>query len=678
MLLIVFFIQHPLNAQNQHLIDSVLVGLKAFKQDTTKVKKLNVLALDYQGKDPSIAIYFGNEALKLSKKLNYKVGVVESFLQLTTGKINIGNYDEALKDCNDALRILEQLLDSENPSLKRSLLMQKAMVLHTIGTVYWHQSNYSEALINHNASLKIREEIEDKQGVAVALHNIGIIYADLYNYPEALKNYFAALKIREEIGDKGNTAASYVNIGIIYAERGDYPEAIKNFSSALKIFQEFGDKVNTSYTLNNIGALYHDQGNQEEALKNCILALKLQKELGNKRGVGSTSENMGIIYSMQGNFAEAKKNLFASLKIKEELGDKSGLVMTYNNIGNFFLLEKDAKEASHYLNKGLTLSNEINDLEGKSLSYQSLSELDSLQGNYKQALEHYKLYITYRDSLDNEENTRKLVQQQLRFDFSKKEVAAKIEQEKKDVLVQQQIQKQKVIRNSFIAGSILLLLLLFLIINRNKLKRTVEMERMRSRLSRDLHDDIGSTLSSINILSHTAQNNHNHILDERTRSALEKISERCQRLLDNMGDIIWNINPGNDTLEEVMSRMREYATTVLEAKNIDYTFNFPTEIVDCKLSMDVKNNMYLIFKEAINNLSKYSSCTKVILSLIFDEKNIHLKIEDNGIGFNEDEIKHRGGLRNMQHRAEEIKGEIKIRSSLNNGTKIELRMPRYC
>ncbi len=677
-LFIVFFIYHTSFTQDRQLIDSLLVGLNEMKQDTNKVQKLNLLAYDYLGKDPNTSIYFGNEALKLSKKLNYELGMAEAFLQMSSGKINIGNYEEALKNCKEALKLFEQLLNSENYSSAKIILKQKALTFQNIGMIYWQQNNYAEALTSHHASLKIREEINDKQGIALSLNNIGIIYSELYNYPEALKNYFAALKIREEIGDKGNIAASYVNIGIIYAQRSDYSHAIRNFSSALKIFQEFGDKVNTSYTLNNIGALYNDQGNQVEALKNCTLALKIQKELGDKRGIASTAENMGIIYSMQGNFVESKRNLFTSVKIKEELGDKSGLTTTYNNIGNVYLLEKDVKEASHYLNLGLSLAKEINDVEMISLSYQSLSEYDSLLGNFKLALKNYKLYISYRDSLDNEENTRKLVQQQLQFDFSKKEAVTKVLQEKKDVLVQQQLQEQKVIRNSFIAGSLLLLLLLFLIINRNKLKRTVEMERMRSRLSRDLHDDIGSTLSSINILSHTAQNNLTYTVDEKAKLALEKISERSQRLLDSMSDIIWNINPGNDTIEEVMSRMREYGTTMLEAKNIDYSFNFPKDRMDCKLSMEIKNSMYLIFKEAVNNLSKYSGATKANLSLVFDDKTILLKIEDNGIGFKQEEISHQGGLRNMQHRAEEIKGEIKVLSSLAGGTKIELIMPRYC
>jgi two-component system sensor histidine kinase UhpB len=112
------------------------------------------------------------------------------------------------------------------------------------------------------------------------------------------------------------------------------------------------------------------------------------------------------------------------------------------------------------------------------------------------------------------------------------------------------------------------MLLLVVLINRNKLKRAVEMGKNALTFIADLHDDIGSTLSSINMLSRTAQHNLHQTGDEKTKASLEKINLRSQRLLDNMSDIIWNINPGNDTLEEVMSRMREYATTILEQKTL--------------------------------------------------------------------------------------------------------------
>jgi signal transduction histidine kinase len=207
-----------------------------------------------------------------------------------------------------------------------------------------------------------------------------------------------------------------------------------------------------------------------------------------------------------------------------------------------------------------------------------------------------------------------------------------------------------------------------------QLDNELNILQLRNRLSRDLHDDIGSTLSSINILSRTAQNNLQQTNSEKAKDTLEKISERSQRLLTNMSDIIWNIKPDNDSFEELMNRMRAYATALLEAKKIQYDIYFPAEKTDYNLSIEVKRNLYLIFKEAVNNLAKYSGATQSKLYVTFDNTHIQMKIEDNGAGFNINELKHRGGLSNMQHRAEEINGVLKIESSIGQGTTIELSL----
>lgn len=347
---------------------------------------------------------------------------------------------------------------------------------------------------------------------------------------------------------------------------------------------------------------------------------------------------------------------------------------------SFALIEHNNFElAKKTIDRGLNYDRMCN------FSFNERLDLYKARYNYYYDVEDYKNAYHFLDVYNEAANRLKfdktksdIEAAKVKFEFENQKKEAQAKQDKERLTNEHVIQSQKIIRNIVIAGSILLVIIAFLLVNRYRMKRKFEMEKMRSRLSRDLHDDIGSTLSSINILSRTAQSNLNQTNDEKTKASLEKINERSQRLLDNMSDIIWNINPGNDTIEEVMSRMREYATTIFEAKNIDYTFDFPKEKMDCKLSMEVKNNMYLIFKEAVNNLSKYSGASKVNLSLTFDEKNIHLKVEDNGKGFNEDEIKHRGGLSNMQHRAEEIKGAIKINSVIDKGTVIELSMPRYC
>ncbi|MGB5033084.1 MAG: ATP-binding protein, partial [Saprospiraceae bacterium] len=208
-----------------------------------------------------------------------------------------------------------------------------------------------------------------------------------------------------------------------------------------------------------------------------------------------------------------------------------------------------------------------------------------------------------------------------------------------------------------------------------KIENISNIERLRSELSRDLHDDIGSTLSSINILSRTTRNNLQSGNIENVNIALEKINERSQRLLEKMSDIIWNIKPDNDSLVATMSRMREYSTAVLDAQNVHYNFDFPPENDDFSISLKIKSTLYLIFKEAVNNLIKYAHCSHVKLTLKITHQSLYFSIEDNGIGFDIDQITHQGGLLNMQHRAEEVNGTLYISSQLDQGTQIELSIP---
>jgi signal transduction histidine kinase len=156
---------------------------------------------------------------------------------------------------------------------------------------------------------------------------------------------------------------------------------------------------------------------------------------------------------------------------------------------------------------------------------------------------------------------------------------------------------------------------------------------------------------------------------------MEKINERSQRLLEKMSDIIWNIKPDNDSLVATMSRMREYSTALLDAQNVHYNFDFPPENDDFSISLKIKSTLYLIFKESVNNLIKYAHCSHVKLTLKILHQSLYLTIEDNGIGFDIDQITHQGGLLNMQHRAEEVNGTLNIISQLDQGTQIELSIP---
>ena len=206
-----------------------------------------------------------------------------------------------------------------------------------------------------------------------------------------------------------------------------------------------------------------------------------------------------------------------------------------------------------------------------------------------------------------------------------------------------------------------------------QLNKRLEVERLRLRISRDLHDDIGSTLSSINILARSSlakapEDNSNSLL-------LEKIQQRSQKTLDAMDDLIWNTRPENDSLESLIVRMREYAAEILEAAGVEFTLNCPAAITSIKLDMQQKRNLFLIFKEAINNLAKYSNTRNAFIHFDYQKKFLQMIIIDEGKGFTLTSIKKGNGLDNMQHRAAEMNAQFEIHSANGKGTTIRVHVP---
>jgi len=197
------------------------------------------------------------------------------------------------------------------------------------------------------------------------------------------------------------------------------------------------------------------------------------------------------------------------------------------------------------------------------------------------------------------------------------------------------------------------------------------LDKIRNRIATDLHDDMGSTLSSIRIFSDVAKKQIEDVKPE-TVQLLDRISNNATSLSENMQDIIWTIRSDNDTLEDLVSRMREFGLRVCDAKDITFNTSVSQSFKASKLTLEQRRNLYLIFKEALNNAVKYSQCTQI--DLILNLKNRFLKLEliDNGKGFDVAAVKRGNGLNNLEKRAKEINGQIDIRSEPGKGTGINL------
>jgi len=214
--------------------------------------------------------------------------------------------------------------------------------------------------------------------------------------------------------------------------------------------------------------------------------------------------------------------------------------------------------------------------------------------------------------------------------------------------------------------------------HKQKVNRLVEIEQVRSRVARDLHDDMGSSLSTINILSKVAANK----MDADRQAAkeyMQRIADNSGRLMESMDDIIWAINPINDTMGKVLVRIKEFAADALEAREINVNFAVGENVRALRLDMESRRDFFLIFKEAINNIVKYSGASQVTIEINKINAALHISIADNGKGFEMPAIQpgsRRGhGLQNMQTRAQQLKGKLTIVSSTGKGTRIELIIP---
>jgi signal transduction histidine kinase len=156
---------------------------------------------------------------------------------------------------------------------------------------------------------------------------------------------------------------------------------------------------------------------------------------------------------------------------------------------------------------------------------------------------------------------------------------------------------------------------------------------------------------------------------------ITKISDNSQRMMEAMDDIVWSIKPSNDSMEKITARMREFATNVLEAKDIEIDFKVAPKVSDIKLNMEARRDFFLIFKEAVNNAAKYSKASMVDVFITVHHKKLLLMVHDNGAGFVVNNGSMGNGLGNMQKRAEAMKGRLLIKSAPGEGTKITLTVP---
>src|SRR5579871_323105 len=472
-------------AQNK-TIDSLKKILLREKEDTGKVNTLSKLSdALFDIFDPENALKYGNEALSLAKKIDFQKGEIDGLNDIGGAYVLQGNDSAAYKSFIAALKIAEEIMDK--PAM--------AKVNSSLAWLYSKQTNYPEQIKRQLISLKLWEDAGDKWQIANAYASVANAYYNLENYPEALKYQYDALKRFEDLGDRSQIGNMHQYLAAMYMDQNNDSEALKNIQIALKIREEVGDKWKIAQSYNGIGQIYTDRGKYTEALDMVSKALRIFKELGSNApswGMPFTYSSIGTIYEDQGKLAGASgnksvardkfklalDNYLLALELWEKIGRKDAILETDITLGNLYLELQDLHAAYNYLNKGLAINKKLQLKSEFSYYYLSLSTLDSIDGNFKKAYVDYKKYIIYRDSVTNEEDTKKILESKMQYESEKKDAVAKAEQEKKDAETTRTRNTQYLV----IASLSILVLAVFIIAfiqtrsNRQKQKANKELE----------------------------------------------------------------------------------------------------------------------------------------------------------------------------------------------------------
>jgi ligand-binding sensor domain-containing protein len=218
-------------------------------------------------------------------------------------------------------------------------------------------------------------------------------------------------------------------------------------------------------------------------------------------------------------------------------------------------------------------------------------------------------------------------------------------------------------------------------IYRYRVNEILKRQAIRNKIAQDLHDNMGSTLSSISVYSQVAkiqnEKGNSQVLDD----VLGKIAATSSEMISEMNDIVWAINPRNDSMEKIVQRMESFAKPLLAAKNIVFSFSYSEEVYNVNLEMQKRKNFYLIFKESVNNALKYSGANTLSVNVNIRGNHLELVVQDNGSGFEPGKLSQTSqslsgnGLQNMKMRAKEMKGDCVIESKQDEGTRIFLWFP---
>ncbi len=525
-----------------------------------------------------------------------------------------------------------------------------------IASLYYLMGKVDDAIQYQKSSIEIREKLNDTNGLVITNLNIGQLYILKGVYPLAFNHLQQAIAYAQQVKKPKLLASAYAAMSAYYSRIKNYTEALDWQNKAINLFEESNDKQLLSRLYVSAGNLANVANDSLKSINYYNRALSLATELRNKENIGNAHEKMSTFYVSRHDYEKGYSHYKTYTIYRDSIAEKSNLAKI-TEIRTQYETEKKDNEITrlHTLEtlKELQIDKQNAVIEGNVLEVKQKQIEIEILSKEKQLQD---------EELEKQSLLTKNREQQLALAEKEKQIRVN------------ELANQKIVRNLLLGGLVLLLFSGFTFFNRFKLKRKIQQQAdllaIRNSISKNLHDEIGSTLTSINILSNVSQK---AMLSqpEQAREMLTKIVGQSKAVQEKMSDIVWAIRPENEKIESLVARIREYAAHTLESQDIETIISLDETLLDNELSVETRKELLLICKEAISNIAKHAGASAV--SLLFTKKDgqLEVKIADNG--------RWKGGstgtgTKSMTDRATQLGGKLSILPG-QDGTMILVQLP---
>ncbi|MCF8256027.1 MAG: sensor histidine kinase [Flavobacteriales bacterium] len=625
-------------AQNADL-DSML---QLYRSQQITPKLLNDLCWAYVFNGPDTALFYGRQALALSREQG-----------------NTGN---------------------------------EATAFNRMGVAFDVKHMPDSALLFYHQAVALSEKDGEKATTAGALNNIGLIHWNLGELDKAVEYYVRSAELFEQIGNNKGLANTYNNIGLVLWDDGNLQEAMAYTFKALRINEKLKDTYGIAANYTNIGLIHEDLKQLDSTVHYLLLSIPLKEQLKDAFGLAKSFHNLGFAYERLKRYDEAESCYRKAIVQSEIVGNDRAMASTLMHLAGVLRHRGDMKASLDMLDRSEALCKREKD--GKLLYkiFEQQAHTRYAMGHYQQAAQLFRLSSTVKDSVVTIEKSEALEELQTKYSSAVKD--RKIEEQERQVAEASVLAER---RNTYIAllGSLLIILLLFGAVYFQFTRRKAEQmrnaaiirerelglraiisatEEERKRIAKDLHDGVVQGLTGLKMRFQNQLRNAD-------MNAVEKENfVRTSSMLDE------SINELRNISHQMMPRALGELGLLPALEDLldkafghtDIRFSFEHHRLDGqRFNEAVEVSLYRITQELINNIIKHSGAKAVSVQLLRTATHLVLVVEDNGKGFNyEDKANRNGiGLMNISSRAKALNGEVDYAPSPQQGTVATIRIP---